>query len=97
MTENEINKIIAEWCGRKANYCRNLNAMREAELHLWDSRSLARSTKPYTGIWAYLSHLQQVVKVGKDGLTANAMLCLMVRARPNQLAESFVRTLGKWR
>lgn len=72
--------------------CHDLNAMNNAELVLFDPTK----HKPWGG-FAYLDRIREVVTRGRDDLTPNEILVLMVRATAPQRAEAFLRTVGKWK
>jgi hypothetical protein len=92
MTNEQINKVIAETCGwierptctdflgnplLPPDYCNDLNAMREVMLTLNDKQG-----------FGFLWHLNDMGFVGGDWelLTLDSQV----------LAEAFLRTLGKW-
>lgn len=87
--------IAWEWvdCGEYVSEREWLHVCRLAEVELFDpSQALETSTKPYTGIWAYLRKLEEVC-VGKrrDELSDAERLCLMVRASAEHRIEALCR------
>ena len=83
MSNEQINKVIAEVCGWKGhpfwdnipNYCNDLNAMHEAE------KSLARDIRNH-----YIDLLGETYSDSWEFATATA----------SQRAEAFLKTIGKW-
>lgn len=100
MTNEQINRAIAEACGWKPRrqtkltrtghfkvsyenppeYCSDLNAMHEAEKHIFQE------------IWyVYINQLAKVTSAEES--TDPSFLCAPARQR----AEAFLRTVGKWK
>lgn len=74
------------------DYCHDLNAMAEAELIFFDP-----AKAKLCNCFLYLQTLRDVVRNGREDLTFDETLMLMVRAKSSQRAEAFLRTIGKWK
>jgi hypothetical protein len=91
MTDQQINAAITEaidadphWKCAK-DYCTNLNAMHEAEQHLWQKDWFMR--------YDYIDELGKLQNPHNwQRMEASDMLDATARQR----AEAFLRTLGKW-
>ena len=90
MTNDQINDAIAEaitWKGiwqYRPNYCRDLNAMHEAEMCIPEDKQAL-----------YDSHL--VAIVGKETGLMSGLQFRCIHASAKQRAKAFLRTVGKWK
>jgi len=97
MTNEQINKAIAETCGwidrptctdflgnplLPPDYCNDLNAMHEAEKYMISNLRLL-------DFWQFAEELKRIVSanLGDDSY---------IHATARQRAEAFLKTLGKW-
>jgi hypothetical protein len=80
VTNEQINRAIAEACGWEADYCGDLNAMREAE------KGLGNRLREYG------ERLCEMTVVSEQDFPA----CYIWHATARQRAEAFLRALGKW-
>lgn len=87
MTDEQINAAIAKAtdCAGHGNYTADLNAMHEAEQHLW--------RKDYYMRHDYVDQLGKLLNpYNWQRMEASDMLDATARQR----AEAFLKTLGKW-
>lgn len=88
MSDDEINKAIAEACGWKPaggchlDYCADLNAMHQAEKFI--------AEMGVNKWWTYADHLVRHNPTPFGAETA-------IHATARQRAEAFLRTIGKWK
>lgn len=106
MTDQEINKAIAEWCGWKIH-------PRETGLWLKDGRGVSRRLPNYTEdlnacheaiskltTWdeqkAYINELKWLA-LSEDFILAEEALWKLMSATARQRCEALLRTIGKWK
>lgn len=82
---------------RVPDYCRDLNAMHEAEKMLSVEQKSGCARTDYHDGADYQDSLHDVVTRNREGLTVGLVWYLTIHATARERAEAFLRTLNLWK